>query len=234
MCAAAILPGSRESMNDPTIPRTISMMRSFCVDRPTAAVAHAVNGLPLLVHHVVVFEQVLTSSEVLRLDRLLRGRDAPGDQLRLDRHVFFHAEPQHQVLDALAAEDAQQIVLERKEKSRCARVALAAGAAAQLVVDAAGLVALGTDDVQAAQRTTSSCSPIRLLSSISAQQTVCQSGSATASCRDPAPHLLQALSFAMNSGLPPSRMSVPRPAMLVETVTAPLRPACATIYASRS
>ena len=28
----------------------------------------------------------------------------------------------------------------------------------------------------------------------------------------------------MNSGLPPSRMSVPRPAMLVETVTAPLRP----------
>ena len=38
----------------------------------------------------------------------------------------------------------------------------------------------------------------------------------------------------MNSGLPPSRMSVPRPAMLVETVTAPLRPACATMMASRS
>ena len=29
---------------------------------------------------------------------------------------------------------------------------------------------------------------------------------------------------AMNSGLPPSMMSVPRPAMLVATVTAPLRP----------
>ena len=38
----------------------------------------------------------------------------------------------------------------------------------------------------------------------------------------------------MTSGLPPSRMSVPRPAMLVEMVTAPLRPACATISASRS
>ena len=38
----------------------------------------------------------------------------------------------------------------------------------------------------------------------------------------------------MNSGLPPSMMSVPRPAMLVATVTAPLRPACATICASRS
>ena len=33
----------------------------------------------------------------------------------------------------------------------------------------------------------------------------------------------------MNSGLPPSRMSVPRPAMLVETVTVLLRPACATM-----
>ena len=37
---------------------------------------------------------------------------------------------------------------------------------------------------------------------------------------------------AMNSALPPSRMSVPRPAMFVAIVTAPLRPACATISAS--
>ena len=36
----------------------------------------------------------------------------------------------------------------------------------------------------------------------------------------------------MYSGLPPSRMSVPRPAMLVEMVTEPLRPLCATISAS--
>ena len=39
---------------------------------------------------------------------------------------------------------------------------------------------------------------------------------------------------AMNSGLPPSRMSVPRPAMFVAIVTIPRRPACATISASRS
>ena len=38
----------------------------------------------------------------------------------------------------------------------------------------------------------------------------------------------------MDSLLPPSMMSVPRPAMFVATVTAPLRPACATICASRS
>ena len=39
---------------------------------------------------------------------------------------------------------------------------------------------------------------------------------------------------AMNSALPPKRISVPRPAMLVAIVTAPLRPDCATISDSRS
>mmetsp|Transcript_30848 Transcript_30848/g.76731 ORF Transcript_30848/g.76731 Transcript_30848/m.76731 type:complete len:261 (-) Transcript_30848:1538-2320(-) len=42
------------------------------------------------------------------------------------------------------------------------------------------------------------------------------------------------LSRARNSALPPRRMSVPRPAMLVAMVTAPLRPLCATISLSRS
>ena len=86
-------------------------MRSFCSSPVSSCVAHAIDGLPLLVHHVVVLEQVLTSGEVLRFDRLLRGRDTACDELRLDRHVFFHAEPKHQILDALAAEDAEQIVL---------------------------------------------------------------------------------------------------------------------------
>src|SRR5690606_26963881 len=47
-------------------------------------------------------------------------------------------------------EDAHQVVFERQVEAARARVALAAGAAAQLVVDAARLVAFGADDVQAA------------------------------------------------------------------------------------
>ena len=57
--------------------------------------------------------------------------------------------------DRLAAEDAHQVVLEGKEEAGRAGVALAAGAAAQLVVDAARFVPLGTDDVEAAE----SCTP---------------------------------------------------------------------------
>ncbi len=72
--------------------------------------------------------------------------------LRLDRHVLFHAQAQHQILHALAAEDAQQVVLQREEETRTAGIALAAGASAKLVVDAAGFVAFGGHDVQAAER----------------------------------------------------------------------------------
>ena len=124
----------------------------FLFDAFEQLAAHAVDGLALLVHDVVVLEQVFAGFEVLRFDGLLRGRDALGDQAGLDRHILFHAEPQHEVLHALAAEDAQQIVLQREIEARTAGIALAAGAAAQLVIDAARIVALGADDVQAAER----------------------------------------------------------------------------------
>ena len=111
---------------------------------------HAVHGLALLVHHVVVFEQVFAGGEVLRFHGFLRGGDALGDEARLDGYVFFHAEPQHQVLHALAAEDPHQIVLQRQVEARTAGVALAAGASAKLIVDAARFVAFGAEHVQAA------------------------------------------------------------------------------------
>jgi hypothetical protein len=48
-------------------------------------------------------------------------------------------------------EEAHQLVLEGQVEAALARVALAAGAAAELVVDAAALVALGAEHVQAAE-----------------------------------------------------------------------------------
>ena len=114
--------------------------------------ADGVDRFALLVHYVVVFEQVFAGLEVLRLDGLLRVFDAARDQLGFDGHAFGHAQAVHQGLDALAAEDAQQVVFEREEEARRAGIALAAGAAAKLVVDAAGLVAFGAENVQAAER----------------------------------------------------------------------------------
>ena len=60
------------------------------------------------------------------------------------------AEAVEDLVDPVAGEQAHEVVLGGEEEARLAGVALAAGAAAQLVVDAARLVALGADDVQAA------------------------------------------------------------------------------------
>ena len=114
--------------------------------------AQRVDALTLLVHHVVVLEQVLADGEVLRLDLLLRPLDRAGHHPVLDRDAFFHAEPLHQAGDAVRPEDAHQVVFERQVEARRAGIALAAGAAAQLVVDAPRLVTLGAEDVEAAER----------------------------------------------------------------------------------
>ncbi len=68
---------------------------------------------------------------------------AAGDDLALLR-----AAPVHPGRDPVGAEQPHQVVFEREEEDRLARVALAAGAAAQLPVDAPGFVPLGADDLE--------------------------------------------------------------------------------------
>src|SRR5438132_10599716 len=106
-----------------------------------------VHDLALLVHHVVVLDYMLAGVEVHALDLLLRARNRSGDPGMLDR---LDLEAVHQAADAFRgrAEDLHQIVLERDEESARSRVPLPAGAAAELVVDAAALVPFGADDVQ--------------------------------------------------------------------------------------
>ena len=53
--------------------------------------AHVVDGRALLVHHVVVLEEVLADGEVLRLDLLLRPLDGAGHHAVLDGDALLHA-----------------------------------------------------------------------------------------------------------------------------------------------
>src|SRR5882672_584 len=105
----------------------------------------------LVVGDVVVFEQLLADVEVVRLDLALGALDRARHQPVLDRLALGHSQALHDGVDAFAGEDAQQRILERQEEARGPGVALPARAAAQLVVDAARLVPLGADDVQAAR-----------------------------------------------------------------------------------
>ena len=80
----------------------------------------------------------------------LRPLDRLVDPGMDDRLVLLQAELGQHAVHAVGAEDAHQVVLERQEELRAAGIALAAGAAAQLVVDAAAFVALGAEHVEAA------------------------------------------------------------------------------------
>ena len=75
--------------------------------------------------------------------------DGPRDDLRLDGDVVGNA-ARHEALGRARVEQAHEVVGEREVEPALARVALTAGTTAQLVVDAARLVALGAEHVEAA------------------------------------------------------------------------------------
>ena len=104
----------------------------------------------LAVEHLVVLQDVLADLEVLLLDLGLRRADRPADHLRLDRLVVGHPQRRHHRLEHRAVEPAHQVVAQGEVEPRLPRVALTAGAAAQLVVDAPALVPLGAQHVEAA------------------------------------------------------------------------------------
>src|SRR3954451_14987538 len=117
-------------------------------------VAVLVDDLALLVHDVVVLEDALADEEVLLLDLLLGLLDLlrqhPGLDGLLVALLVGGAEAVEDLVDPVAGEEAHEVVLGAEEEAGLTRVPLAAGAAPQLVVDAARLVALGAADEQAA------------------------------------------------------------------------------------
>ncbi len=111
-----------------------------------------INDLTLGGDHVVIFHDVLADIEVEPLDLRLRLLDEARHHFVLDRHIVGHADALKQSSRAARAKAAHQVILQRDEEARLARVALPPGTAAQLIVDATRLVPLSTDDVEAARR----------------------------------------------------------------------------------
>ena len=107
--------------------------------------------LALVVDHVVVLEEVLADLVVPLLDALLGRGDGVVQPLVGDGLAVLHAEGAHDGVEALAGEDAQQVVLAGQEELGPAGISLAARPAAELVVDPPALVALGAEDEEAAR-----------------------------------------------------------------------------------
>ena len=113
-------------------------------------VALGIDDLALVVVDVVEIQQVLADVEVVRFHLALRLLDLAADQPILDDVVFLHADQLHRLLHPVGSEDAHQVVFKRQVETRGAWITLATRTAAQLVVDAARLMALGANDMQAA------------------------------------------------------------------------------------
>ena len=131
-----------------------SAMERICdrrSSRPATPPPLGIDNLPLLIHDVVVLQHVLTRGEVSALHLLLRVFDGLRQRLGLESVLAGARQPLHENLNPLPAEQTHQIVVQRDEKLRGARVALSSGTASQLIIDTPRLVALCADDVKAAQ-----------------------------------------------------------------------------------
>ena len=109
-----------------------------------------IDDLTLLVHHVVVLQHRLTGLEVPGLHRGLSLLNGTGQHLVLNGGILVEVHPLHDGVDALTTEQTHEVILQRDIEPGLAGVALTTGTATQLVVDPAGVVALGTHDEQAA------------------------------------------------------------------------------------
>jgi hypothetical protein len=142
---AASTIGSRSSSN---MPSTFVAQ----VDALEHLLSLAVDELALLVHHLVVLEEVLADVEVALLDLASAPWRCRALTIALSiAFAFLEAELLHHALDPIAREDAHEVVVEAQVEARRTRVALTTATTAQLVVDAPRLVPLGADHEQAAQ-----------------------------------------------------------------------------------
>ena len=108
-----------------------------------------VHDLALVVHDIVVFDNLFADIVVARLDFFLCGFNRFGHpSRRRQRFAVFEVGAHHLGEHGVGAEDAQQLVIKAEIKPRQAGVTLTTRASAQLVVDATALVAFGTEHEQ--------------------------------------------------------------------------------------
>ena len=113
-------------------------------------VALLIDYFALVVGDVIIFEQLLADIEVACLDLALCVLDGTRDHAGFDGFAFRNLEACHDGFQLVTGKDFQQRVFEGKIETRRAGIALATGAAAQLIVDTPRLMAFGADDMQAA------------------------------------------------------------------------------------
>ena len=92
--------------------------------------ALCVNYLTLLVHYVIILDQVFAYVKVMRLNFLLRILNRLGDHAVRDCFAFFNFQQVHDLGHAFRSENAKQVIFQRQIELGRTRIALTAGTAA--------------------------------------------------------------------------------------------------------
>jgi hypothetical protein len=109
-----------------------------------------VNHLPLLVHDIIILDQLFAYVEIVSFNLGLGVFNGPADHVVFDGLSLLHAQFLHDAGDAFAAEYAQKIIFKGQIKSRRTGIPLPAGPTAQLIVDAAAFMPFGAENVKSA------------------------------------------------------------------------------------
>ena len=111
-----------------------------------------VNHGALFVHHVIVFQQMLTNTEVVFFHFLLCALDALRNHRALNALSIFESQAIHHRGDAFRTKQSHQFIFQTDVEYRTTWVALTACTTSQLAVYTAAFVAFGTDDGQTSRR----------------------------------------------------------------------------------
>ena len=106
------------------------------------AVSLGIDAMALAVEDIVIFQQMLAHVKVGAFNSLLRLLDHAANQTDFNRYVFIQVEAADQVFNLLAAKQAHEVVFQREVEAGGTRVTLTGGATAELIINAAGFMAL--------------------------------------------------------------------------------------------
>ena len=132
---------------DHAVPHHVRDIHADALTHQGMAALLVYNGA-LLVHHVIIFQQALTNTEVVLLDLLLGALYLFRYHRTLNHLALLESKAVHDIGNTLGTEQAHQLIFQRNEEQRGTWVALTTGTTTQLAVNTARLMALGTDDGQ--------------------------------------------------------------------------------------
>src|SRR6266496_5492884 len=112
---------------------------------------HTVDRLAMAVHHIIILNNIFARIKIISFNLFLRAFQCAADGSVLNWCIFVNPQPIHKRPNTFALENTHQVVLSADIELCQARIALAATAAAQLIVDTPRLVSFRTNHHQPAQ-----------------------------------------------------------------------------------